>query len=104
MLNRGRRLRAEDVREVLRRGKTLRASYISAKFVIEHTPLRAAAVVKKALVKGSVGRNRLRRALYSALRDAKGLPEGRVVIFIDRIPQGALATEFRNDLVRLFTR
>jgi ribonuclease P protein component len=102
MLSSGRRLRAEEVREVIRRGKTLRGSFVSVKLLADVSPLRSAAVVKKSLVRGAVGRNRLRRGLYRALATGTRSMRGRAVFFIDTIPQGSLTPLFREDIERLF--
>lgn len=102
MLSSGRRLRAEEVREVMRRGKTLRGSLVSVKLLVDTSPLRSAAVVKKSLVRGAVPRNRLRRGLYRALAMYTHTIRGRAVFFIDTIPQGALTPLFREDIERLF--
>lgn len=96
MLPARRRLRASEVEEVLSRGKSARATYLSAKSLSTGQPLRVAAVVSKKVAKKAVERNRLRRGLYRALMPI--VASGNVMIFIQKIPNEALVPAFSKDL------
>ena len=100
MLPRARRLRAAEVRVVMKEGRARRTAHLSMKYLPTQEPLRAAAVVSKSLAKNAVARNRLRRALYRALATRK--ESGRAVIFVQKMPNGTLSKVFSNDLAILF--
>ncbi|HVY73089.1 MAG TPA: ribonuclease P protein component [Candidatus Paceibacterota bacterium] len=99
MLPKNRRLNAREVAEVLAKGRSARATYLSAKQLPGTVPFRASAVVSKKVAKRAVERNRLRRALYRALQDIKG--SGTHVVFVQKIPPAPLTTHFREDLLVL---
>lgn len=109
MLPHSRRLRAQEVVEVLEHGHSLpRGVYLSAKAVPlpEDGTMRFAAVLSKKIAKTAIVRNRTRRALYRAVdRYFKNYSEGgrgaRVVLFIHRIPEDP-PVAFAADLKRLF--
>lgn len=79
MLPKRKRLSAREVREVLKRGKSLRAGAVSARYT-EALSGKAAVVVSSKVAKGAVERNRLRRAGYRALGSPP--PRKHVVFFI----------------------
>ncbi|MES2203123.1 MAG: ribonuclease P protein component [Patescibacteria group bacterium] len=81
MLPKQARLTAEEVREVLTKGRSARASSVSAKFVPAPTG-KAAIVVSTKVAKTAVVRNTLRRRGYKALPTP--LPRASVVFFIQR--------------------
>jgi len=99
MLPKRRRLSAREVKEVLLKGRSRRASLLSAKYIAGNAPLRASAVISSKVAKKAVERNRLRRALYRALSTYKGA--GTAVIFIQKIPADPLTPAFAHDLVVL---
>jgi len=88
MLSRRHRLRSDEVAEIMRRGKSLRGTYLSAKIIERGDTIRYAAVVPKAVAKKAVDRNRLRRALYKATAaiSAKYLPKAQIVLLLRIIP------------------
>ncbi len=100
MLAKSRRLSASEVRDILKKGAPRRAGHLSARVVSGPSPLRAAAVVSKKVAKGAVERNRLRRALYRALREVDG--GGCAVIFIQKVPTQPLTPAFLTDLKVLY--
>lgn len=100
MLKKSRRLTASEVRDVIATGAPRRAGHLSMRVVDGPAPLRAAAVVSKKVAKGAVVRNRLRRALYRALKEVRG--SGTAVFFIQKIPQDALTPAFLTDLKVLY--
>lgn len=82
MLKKRARLTSLEVRAILKDGRSVRSGTLSAKFR-PGSPKKAAVVVKTAVAKGAVARNRLRRSAYAALRTA--LPEGvHAVIFLNK--------------------
>lgn len=100
MLAKSRRLNASEVRDIIKKGTPRRAGHLAARVVTSEAPLRAAAVVSKKVAKGAVERNRLRRALYRALREVEG--KGCAVIFVQKIPTQPLAPAFLADLRVLY--
>lgn len=104
MLPKRRRLSAAEVSEIIARGKPLRGSLLSMKYLPTPGPLRAAAVAPKSLARKAVERNRLRRALYAALQT---LPAGasfqgsKAVFFVRAIPPYPMAAAMRSELDQL---
>lgn len=81
MLPKRRRLSAQEVREVLKRGRTIRLGTVSARYY-RASDSKVAVVVKTGLVKRAVDRNRIRRLSYNALR---ALPQKtHLVLFIQK--------------------
>lgn len=105
MLGKQARLRAEEVKEVLAKGRSVRSTYLQIKHLPSQGALRCAAVAPKSLAKGAVERNRLRRALYRALSqsDRQGL-QGMAVCFIRATPKGALTPVFSEELYNLLSK
>lgn len=99
MLPKRRRLSAREVKDVMARGHSRRASLLSARYIAGTNLLRASAVVSTKVAKKAVERNRLRRALYRALATYHGT--GTAVIFIQKIPANPLTPAFERDLVVL---
>ncbi len=100
MLPKRQRLVSAEVREVLTRGRSRRGTYVSIKRIPTNEPLRVSVVVAKAVAKKAVDRNRLRRACYRALSPLSGT--GRAVVFVIKVPPGALTPTFRTELGQLF--
>lgn len=89
MLPKQARLRALEVKEVLKQGKVARAHtapHLSVKFIKGGGSFRSAIVVPKSTVRGAVARNSLRRALYRALKELSPTLSARAVFFVQRIP------------------
>lgn len=81
MLPKRRRLSAREVREVLRRGRSLRAGAVSVRYMGGSTG-KAAVVVSRKVAGRAVERNRLRRAGYRALSvNPSFLPQDTHVVF-----------------------
>ncbi len=102
MLSKRRRLSAKEVRDIIAGGRPVRASLLSAKYIAGTEPLRAAVVVSKKISKKAVIRNRLRRAVYRALASYNA--RGAAVIFVQKIPEGALTPAFSLELVVLLSK
>ena len=81
MLPKRRRLSAHEVREVLKRGNTIRLGSVSARYYRANGS-KAAVVVKSGLVKRAVDRNRIRRLSYEALQTLP--PKTHLVLFIQK--------------------
>ena len=85
MLNRKYRFHSRGgVRYVYQKGKTIRKSKMSLVFVDNMRGFtRVAVVVSKKVEKSAVGRNRIRRRIYEALRlNFEDIPKKRDYIFI----------------------
>lgn len=99
MLSKQARLRAAEVREIIKSGKSLRSSlapHISLKY-IKNTTFRAAIVVSKSIARNAVERNRIRRAAYQALKDVAPVQHVRVVLFVQKLPATPLLTHLRSE-------
>lgn len=82
MLPKASRLTSAEVRAILKEGKNLRVGALSAKFRAGKG-MKAAVVVKNAVAKTAVTRNRLRRRAYAALR-AKMPRDVHMVVFLQK--------------------
>jgi ribonuclease P protein component len=94
------RLRASEVEEVLKKGRGARGIFLSVKKIPTTTPLRFAVVVSKKIAGSAVGRNRLRRGLYEALKEWSGT--GNVVVFLNKIPSDPRMS-FVEELTKLLS-
>lgn len=108
MLSRSRRLRTAEVAEVMRRGKSSRGRFMSAKAVSDAGgTIRAAAVVPKSLVKKAVLRNRIRRALYRAVAslpaEVTAGKSAQVVFFVRTVPPSPLTPALAADITDLLS-
>lgn len=99
MLPKKGRLTAAQVQDVLTRGRSVRTSLLSAKYVAGSNGVQVSAVVSKKVAKHAVERNRIRRALYRALHSFN--VKGMAVVFVQKIPDGPLTPAFAEDLVVL---
>ena len=85
MLNKKYRFHSRGgVRYVYQKGKTVRTPKMSLVFA-ENTKgfTRVAVVVSKKVLKSAVGRNRIRRRIYEAIRvNFEDVPKGRDYIFV----------------------
>ena len=110
MLPKHRRLTALQVREVLKEGYGRRATYLSMRLQASKVPLKGSAVASKKVAPGAVERNRLRRAVYRALRSPTLSvlghsvlnARGSAVIFVQKIPKEDLSGVFAQDIALLF--
>lgn len=114
MLSRAERLRTKEVAEVLRKGRGLPSGhYLSAKMLrpalATGATMRCAAVVSKKVAKSAAERNRLRRALYEAVRavgrrrQAEGGVPIHIVFFIRSIPAENSEEAFAQDVEGIFS-
>jgi ribonuclease P protein component len=102
MLPKRRRLSAKEVRDIIAGGRSARASLLSAKYINGGESLRAAVVVSKKISKKAVIRNRVRRAVYRALSSYNA--RGVAVIFVQKVPEGALTPAFSGELMVLLSK
>lgn len=101
MLAKTRRLRGEEVREVLARGRGRRGAALSIKYLSTSSPFRCAVVVSKKVAKTAVVRNRVRRAVYRALDRASLPPTGHAILFVQSVPSADTDLVFAADLTKL---
>lgn len=80
MLPKKSRLSAEEVRTILKAGRSVRRGTVSARFEATNKAGRAAVVVSAKVARKATVRNRLRRGAYAALPSP--LPKGNLVLFI----------------------
>ena len=102
MLPKWQRLSTPHVREVLAKGRSRRAVCLSYKYVNLDTFLRVSVVVPKSTAKTATERNRLRRAVYRALAPLSG--KGHGIIFVHKVPEGALTPAFKKEVVTLLAQ
>jgi len=98
MLSHSRRLRSNEVLNVIATGRSLKGQYLSLRYITKSGGFRSAAVVSKKLAKTAVMRHRLRRSLYTALQNLSLTSEVQAVFFIKKIPPRPHITAFINDL------
>lgn len=101
MLRKAARLRAQEVRNTISRGKTSRGKVLSLKYLETFSPLRVAVVVSKKLARTAVARNRLRRAVYRALSEVSPMKRGHAILFVQSIPKDDLTPAFAADIKTL---
>lgn len=102
MLQHSRRLRAEEVRAVMRDGARVRANLSSARFIKVLSGREAfAAVVPKKVAKTAVRRNQLRRQMYEEVRRTS--PKAiRAALMLESSPK--TNEELRSDLTLLLSK
>jgi len=105
MLTKSKRLRAAEVEQVMKTGRSARSLHLQVKFVPMAAPLRSAAVVPKSLARKAVARNTLRRALYRAL-GAQNMAhlKGNAVFFVRAVPKERPAALFAEELIQLLAK
>jgi ribonuclease P protein component len=104
MLSKKSRIGRRGLEEVLRAGKSFRTSYFSIKYLYSESALQCAVVLSKKIAKKAVERNRVRRAVYRALAPHTSKRKGRMVVFVQNIPQGTLTPLFADDLVSVWAK
>ena len=108
MLKKRLRLRAKEVEEVLKGGRSARSPHIQAKWVVSQEPLRSAAVVAKSLARKANVRNALRRSIYRALASVSPssgpLPHARAVFFLRVIPKERLSDVLKEEISFLLSK
>lgn len=89
MLPKRSRLRAAEVRQVIKTGRSARGAGISVKYEPASSP-QVAVVISKKVAPGAVERNRLRRLVYRSLPSP--LPSARMVLFVQsaKLDTGAI--------------
>ncbi len=105
MLNKRKRLRAAEVEQVMKAGKSARSPHLQVKFVSSALSLRSAAVVPKSLARKATARNTLRRALYRALEAVDtSSSKGNAVFFVRLVPKEKPAAVFSEELMQLLSK
>lgn len=108
MIPRSHRLRTREVAEVLKRGRgTVSGAHLSAKVFFPDEgvggTIRSAAVVSKKVARTAVARNRVRRAVYDALRGVTNTKAAHIVFFVRSVPKDNLRSAFSADIVRILS-
>ena len=93
MLPRRRRLRAEEVREVLKSGRSKRGKVLLIKTISAPPPFRCAVVVSKKVAPRATVRNVLRRSIYRALSEGFLPPSGHAVLLVQSTPTETLLAD-----------
>ena len=105
MLTKSKRLRAAEVEQVMKTGKSARSAHLQVKFVSSSASLRSAAVVPKSLARKATARNALRRALYRAIAGQKTTDiKGNAVFFVRVIPKDKSTATFTEELMQLLPK
>ncbi len=108
MLSSQQRLRAEEVRGIISRGRSARAQFLSLKYTHSTSSdqatslpaLRAAVVISKKVAKDAVTRNRIRRQVYAALQGVAKTPINGV-FFVNTLPPEPRLPLFIKDIQQL---
>jgi ribonuclease P protein component len=108
MLPKKRRLSSAEVRDVIARGKSVRGTVLSLKYVVNKGFFRAAVVVPKSVAKRAVDRNRVRRALYRTLANLPPptthiLSHTMAVFFVRSVPS-PLTPALRDDISAILNK
>ncbi len=105
MLKKRLRLRAAEVDEVLKQGRSVRSAHMQLKLVPSKEPLRSAAVVAKALARKANKRNALRRAVYKALQQAASpAHSGKAIFFLRLIPKESPSAVIAEEVAFLLSK
>ncbi|MGC9602421.1 MAG: ribonuclease P protein component [Minisyncoccia bacterium] len=107
MLKKRLRLRAEEVKEVLKAGRSAHSSHMQAKWIVAEEPLRSAAVVARSVARKANVRNALRRSIYRAIASVSTtapLPRARAVFFLRVIPRERSGTILREEISFLLSQ
>jgi RNase P protein component len=82
MFKKKRRLNAREVREVLKRGRSMRVGPYQAKFLSSETPLKVAVIVPKKGAPKATTRTTLKRRAFLALETLPLPAEGALAVFV----------------------
>lgn len=82
MLKKSKRLSAAEVKEVLKRGRSMRVGAYVAKLLPSSTPLRVAVIIPKKAAPKATTRNTLRRAAYRNLKTLPLPEKGLLALFV----------------------
>ncbi len=104
MLKKPLRLRAAEVEEVLKGGRSVRSAHMQLKVLAGPEPLRSAAVVAKALARKANKRNALRRAVYRALAAVHSPAKGRAIFFLRAIPLERPSVVIKEEVALLLSK
>jgi len=107
MLKKRLRLRAKEVEEVLKSGRSARSAHMQAKWVVAPEPLRSAAVVAKSVARKANVRNALRRSIYRALASVgtnSTLPHAKAVFFLRVIPKEKPSEVLKEEISFLLSK
>ena len=89
------------VKKVLAEGRGRRGTLLSLKLQAAPGPFRCAVVVPKKVAQSAVMRNRVRRALYRALRGVSLPPSGHAILFVQALPKENALAAFTSELKTL---
>ena len=107
MLKKRLRLRAAEVEDVLKRGRSVRSTHLQLKLLAGVEPLRSAAVVAKSVARKATARNSLRRAIYRAIAISVPLPsplKGNAVFFLRVIPKETPSAVIKEEISFLLSK
>ena len=105
MLKKSKRLRSNEVEQVMKNGRSLRSTHLQVKFAPTGLSFRSAAVVPKSIARKATARNTLRRALYRALLTTNtSTCKGNAVFFVRSVPKEKSAAVFAEELTQLTTK
>ena len=105
MLKKRLRLRAAEVEEILKGGRSVRSAHMQLKLLSGQEPLRSAAVVAKSLVRKASARNTLRRAIYRAIASTPSpSARGKALFFLRIIPKEASNAIIKEEVSFLLSK
>jgi ribonuclease P protein component len=106
MLSRSQRLSGEQLDAVMEKGRVAHSSLFLVRALVGQKDTRVAAVASKKIAKTAVGRNSIRRKIYTAVRPIKDvLVTGvHIALFAKAGILQASNDEITNDLKNLFVK
>lgn len=105
MLQKSKRLRSAEVKEVLAKGRSIRAEHLQMRYIAATGPMRSAVIVPKALVRKATARNSVRRAAYRALASVPSPSRSaHAIFFVRSVPKTPLTPAFARELSVLFAK
>lgn len=101
MLSKRARLTTAEVKKVLDSGRGKRATLLGIKTLPHSGTFKCAVVISKKIAKTAVARNRVRRAVYEALRKTSLPVSGHAILFVQAVPKEKLSEAFTIELKKL---
>lgn len=105
MLKKSLRLRAAEVEQVLKGGRSVRSAHMQVKALPFQGSMRSAAVVAKSVARKANARNTLRRAVYRAIAAVEGSkPHVLAVFFLRVIPLEKTSAVIKEEVAFLLSK
>jgi len=106
MLPRSQRLSVEQFNEVIKKGRVSHSLFFYARILTVKGKSRLSAAVPQKVSKTAVGRNKLRRIIYEAVKPImpKVIPDTEIIIIAKDCALKANFEEIKKDIENLFVK